>query len=151
LLPANGAVELRTYGFGLIPFDGKFTRFRGVMRYDPSHTDVCEVVLQIEAASLVMASEAIRDEILGPGVMDAAQFPELAFRGSCRGKEVLGELEMHGETHPFTLDYIRSKGMVVATGQLRRADWGITGKPLIGGSTIRIRVVLPDPFGSQHS
>jgi polyisoprenoid-binding protein YceI len=151
LQPPASAVELRAYGFGLIPFDGRFTRFHGWMRYDPSNTGVCEVMLQIEAASLVMSNEAIRDQILGPGMMDAAQFPEVAFRGTCRGDQAIGELTMHGQTHPVTLDYTRASGTVVATGRLRRADWGITGNSLTGGSIIRIRVILPDPFGPQHT
>ena len=150
LAPPSSAVELRTYGFGLIPFDGKFTRFRGVMRYDPSNTELCHVMLQIEAASLEMGSEAMRDQILGAGMMDAAKYPDLAFDGTCRGNKATGDLTMHGETHPVTLDYTRSRGTVVASGELRRAEWGIVGSPLIGGSVIRIRVVLPDPFGPQH-
>ena len=38
LLPPGIAVELRSYGFGLMPLDGKFTRFHGWMRYDPPTT-----------------------------------------------------------------------------------------------------------------
>ncbi len=151
LQPPGSAVELRTYGLGLIPFDGTFTRFHGWMRYDPPTPDRCEVMLQIEVASLTMSSETVRNQVLAPGMMDAAQFPELAFRGVCQGSEVIGDLTMHGQTRPFTLDYKRSGGRVVATGQLRRADWGITGSPLTGGSIVRIRVVLPDPFNAQHA
>lgn len=151
LRPPASAVELRSYGFGLIPFDGKFTRFHGVMRYDPANFGVCEVVLEIEAASLTMANETIRDRILGPDMMDATRFPDLAFHGTCQGAAVIGDLRMHGETHPVTLDVTRSPGTLMATGHLQRAQWGITGSPLIGGSVIRIRVVLPDPFDAQHA
>src|ERR1700710_2974262 len=52
LQPPGSAVELRTYGFGLIPFDGSFTRFHGLMRYDPANPDACQVMLEIEADSL---------------------------------------------------------------------------------------------------
>ncbi len=84
--------------------------------------------------------------------MDVLHFPDLAFHGVCQGEAVVGDLTMHGETHQVTLDYIRSAGMITATGRLRRAEWGITGSPLIGGSTIRIRVVLPDPAAqAQHT
>jgi polyisoprenoid-binding protein YceI len=82
-------------------------------------------------------------------MMDAAQYPDLAFHGTCRGTTVLGDLTMHGETHPVMLQYSRTGGSVVASGEVRRAEWGITGSPVIGGSVIRIRVVLPDPFGPQ--
>ncbi len=78
-------------------------------------------------------------------------FRSWRFEARVGAATVIGDLSMHGQTHPFTLDYIRSAGTVVATGQLRRADWGITGSPLIGGSIIRIRVVLPDPSNPQHT
>ena len=146
LRPPATAVELRAYGFGLFPFDGNFTRLQGWMRYNPSTTDQCQVMLQIEAGSLSMVNEIIRDRIIGPDMMDAARFPGLVFAGACQGDAVVGDLTMHGETHPVTLDFKRSAGTVVATGHLRRAEWGITGSPLLGGSVIRIRVVLPDPF-----
>jgi len=142
---------LRSYGFGLIPFDGKFTRFHGVIRYDPANSGACEVVLEIAAGSLDMSNETIRDRILGPGMMDAARFPDLAFHGTCEGAAVMGDLTMHGQTHPVTLDVTRSPGTIVATGHLRRAQWGITGSPLTGGSVIRIRVMLPDPFDARHA
>jgi polyisoprenoid-binding protein YceI len=146
LNPPESTVELRTYGFGVIPFDGNFTRFCGCMRYDPSTTDGSEVMLQIEAASLAMANEPMRDLILGSAMLDADQFPELAFRGIGQGREVVGDLTMHGQTRALVLDYARSAGTVTATGQLRREDWGITGDQLIGGSIIRICVAFPDPF-----
>jgi polyisoprenoid-binding protein YceI len=85
-------------------------------------------------------------------MMNAARFPALAFHGTCQGGAVVGDLTMHGETHPVSLDYTRSAGTIIATGRLRRAEWGITGSPLTGGgSVIRMRVVLPDPFNAQLS
>ena len=131
--------------------DGKFTRFHGWMRYDPSNAGACQVMLEIEAGSLLMSNETIHDRITGPGMMDVAQFPDLAFNGTCQGEAVVGNLTMHGETHPVSLDYVRSAGKIIATGQIRRAEWGITGSPLIGGSMIRIRVTLPDPSGGSRT
>jgi polyisoprenoid-binding protein YceI len=151
LLPPDSVVELRSYGFGLFPLDGKFARFHGVMRYDPAHPGACQVVLEIEAGSLAMSNDSIRDRITGPGMMDVGRFPDLSFHGACHGEAVVGDLTMHGETHPISLEFTRSAGKVTATGRLRREDWGITGSKLIGGSIIRIRVVLPDPFNGQHA
>jgi polyisoprenoid-binding protein YceI len=147
----GSSVELRTYGFGLIPLDGTFTRFQGWLRYDPANPRVCQVLLEIEAGSLAMSSESIRDRIIGPDMMDVARFPDLAFHGTCHGDAVVGDLTMHGQTHPFTLDYTRSGGTIVSTGRLERAEWGITGSPLVGGSTIRIKVSIPDPVSGSHT
>jgi polyisoprenoid-binding protein YceI len=151
LRPPVSAVELRSFGFGLIPLDGKFTRFHGWMRYDPSNAAACQVMLEIEAGSLAMGSETIRERITGPGMMDVARYPDVAFNGTCQGNAVVGALTMHGETHPMTLDFVRSAGTIVATGRIQRAEWGITGSQLIGGPTIRIRVTVPDPASGSHT
>lgn len=151
LRPPDSTVALRSYGFGLIPLDGKFTRFHGWIRYDPANKGACQVMLDIDAGSLTMASETIRDRITGPGMMDVARFPALTFDGRCQGETVTGDLTMHGETHPLVLDTVRSGGAIVATGRIRRAKWGITGSALIGGPTIRIRVTVPDPAIGAHT
>ncbi len=84
-------------------------------------------------------------------MMDVYTFPDLSLQGACAGQAAPGDLTMHGETHPVSLDFTRAAGTVTATGRLRRTDWGINGSKLIGGSIIRIRVVLPDPFNGQHA
>ncbi len=144
--PPASAVELRSYGLGLLPLDGKFTRFHGWLRYDPANPGACQVVLEIEAASLTMPSDTVRDRITGPEMLDAARFPDIAFHGACEGETVAGALTMHGQTHPFSLDIVRSAGTIEATGRLRRAEWGVDGSPVLGGSTVRIRVITPDPL-----
>ena len=151
LAPANSAVEFRTYGFGFLPLDGKFTRFHGWIRYDAGNPRACVVMLDIEAGSLSMSSAAIRDRITGPGMVNVAVFPYLTFRGSCQNSTIVGDLTMHGETHMVTFDYTRAAGTITATGRLRRAKWGITGNSLLGGSTVRLRVVVPDPAAASHT
>lgn len=146
LSPPTSQVRLRAYGLGFLPLDGQFTRFHGWMRYEPSNPAACQVILEIEASSLAMESGLTREQITGPDFMDAARFPDLAFTGGCQGNTAVGSLTLHGQTHPFTLNLDRSARSIVATGQLRRADWGITSHPLMGGSTIRIQVELLDPL-----
>src|SRR3982074_2623594 len=75
LLPGVSQIEFRAYGLGLIPFDGKFTRFHGWIRYDPANTQVCQVMREIDAASLAMENETIRVGIIGPEFMDVSRFP----------------------------------------------------------------------------
>jgi polyisoprenoid-binding protein YceI len=146
LTPPSSQVELRAYGLGLLPLDGKFTRFHGWMRYEPSNPTACQVILEIEARSLAMEDTTIRETITGPDFMDATQFPDLAFHGACQGNTVAGSLTLHGQTHPFALDLERSPNGIIATGRLKRAEWGITSHPFTGGSTIRIRVQIPNPL-----
>ncbi len=151
LSPPSTTVDLRTYGLGFLPLDGNFTRFHGVLRYEPSNQAVCQVVLSIEAASLAMGSDSIRETITGPDSMDVAHYPDLTFEGGCQGDRIAGQLTMHGQTHPFALDLDRSARTIVATGKLRRADWGLTSHPLLGGPVIRIRITIPNPFQGPHA
>jgi polyisoprenoid-binding protein YceI len=150
LLPAGSHVEFRAYGLGLLPFDGKFARYHGVLRYDPGKPQLCQVMLEIDAASLEMSSTSVRDQVTGPEFMDVARFPDLAFDGACQGDIIAGDLRLHGQTHPFALELTRSGGTMTATGRLKRAEWGITARPFTAGSTIRIRVELPDPANGAH-
>nr|WP_294508054.1 YceI family protein [uncultured Rhodopila sp.] len=153
LLPPASRVELRAYGLGLIPFDGQFTRFHGWMRTDSANPNVCQVVLEIDAASLAMSETSVRDGITGPEFMDVAQFPDLAFHGSCEGDRVTGSLLLHGQNHPFTLDIESSPsaGTLVFSGQLKRAEWGMTARRFTAGSTVRIRVAFPNPANGPHT
>jgi polyisoprenoid-binding protein YceI len=145
--PPGSRVEIRAYGLGMIPLDGKFSRFQGWMRYDQGNPKACQVVLEIDAASLEMSQETIREAITGPEFMDVARFPILAFHGACEGDAITGILLLHGESHPFSLDRepTRSSGSFVVGGRLRRADWGMTARRFTAGSTIRIRVEIPHP------
>ena len=99
------------------------------MRYNPANPGECQVMLEIEPGSLTMSNETLREQVTGPDIMDVARFPQLAFQGGCEGNTVVGDLTLHGQTHPFTLELERSAGSMVATGQLRRAEWGITAQP----------------------
>jgi polyisoprenoid-binding protein YceI len=145
--PPGSRVEIRAYGLGMIPLDGKFNRFQGWMRYDQGNPKACQVFLEIDAASLEMSTEAIREAITGPEFMDVARYPILTFNGACEGDAVTGSLLLHGQSHPFSLDReaTRSPESFIASGRLRRADWGMTARRFTAGSTIRIRVEIPHP------
>ncbi len=151
LSPSDSKVDLRTYGLGFLPLDGNFTRFHGVVRYDVGNQTACQVVLDIEASSLTMDNDSIRETITGPDSMDVAHYPDLTFEGGCQGERIIGALTMHGQTHPFALDLDRSARTIVATGRLRRAEWGLTGHPLLGGPVIRMRIEIPNPFQGPHT
>jgi polyisoprenoid-binding protein YceI len=143
--PPASEVGFRAYGLGLLPIDARFPRFTGSLTYDPDDHAVCRVDLSIDVASLVADDPSMRDTMLGPGFMDAAHFPSLIYIGTCQGQGLVGMLGMHGITRPFELSLTWSREKVVAEGQLRRADWGMTAMPILAGRTVRIRVAVPLP------
>lgn len=151
LRPASTDVSIRAYGLGFIPFDGKFTRFHGMMRYDPGQPGKCQVMLEIDPSSLQMSSRSITERVIGPDFLDVARYPLMSFSGACTGDSIAGTLDMHGQAHPFDLDLKRDDGRTKATGRLRRADWGMTGGSFSVGRTIRIRVKFPSVSAKEHA
>jgi polyisoprenoid-binding protein YceI len=143
LLPGRSTVAFRAYGLGLLPLDGEFARFRGRFTYNPDAPAHCSVTLQAEVASLAMTPATFGDTVLGPDFLDAARFPMLTYDGACGPDGLTGMLSLHGVTAPFTLTLDRRADRVTAVGRLRRADWGMTARPLLGGSTVRITVTVP--------
>lgn len=149
--PPATDVAIRAYGIGLFPYDGKFTRFHGVMQYDPKQPGKCQVMLEIDPSSLNMSSPSVTERVIGPDFMDVAQYPEMAFSGACQGEEVAGMLTMHGQTHPLSLELHREGARMTATGRMLRAEWGMTADWLTVGRTIRIQVELPAPSAGGHA
>jgi polyisoprenoid-binding protein YceI len=143
LSPGRSTVAFRAYGLGLLPLDGEFARFRGHFTYDPDTPAHCSVTLQADVASLAMTPASFGATVLGPDFLDAARFPALAYDGACSPDGLTGMLSMHGVTAPFTLTLDRRADRITAAGRLRRADWGMTARPLLGGSTVRITVTVP--------
>ena len=151
LAPPASEVAIRTWGLGLLPLDGRFTSFHGSLRYSPDrHT--CRVSLIVDVASLAMGDQAARDIIVGGDFLDAAHFPTLTYAGACNAPDVAGTLGMHGLSRPLTLSLDWDAARIVATGELRRDDWGMTAMPILAGHTIRIRVsiALPPPLHASR-
>lgn len=142
LTPEQSSVALRTYGIGLLPLDGHFTRFHGLLRYAQGDQTHCSIELDIDAVSLEMATASLDTDVRGPDFLDVVQYPTLIYRGACDGDGVSGQLTMHGVTRPFALALERDAHRLVATGRLVRMDWGMTARPLVGGRTVRVTVTV---------
>ena len=55
----------------------KFTRFHGVMRYDPQQPGKCQVMLDIDPSSLQMSSKSMTERVTGSEFMDVARYPNM--------------------------------------------------------------------------
>lgn len=137
--PGNATMSFRAYAMGIIPLDGSFHRFHGTLAVAPDSPLACDIDLQVEVASLAMEDAGRTPEVLSADLLDAADYPLLAFRGRCAGDKVIGALTMHGQTHPLTLRLERDHDAYTAVGPVRRADWGVVGRPMTAGATVRIR------------
>jgi polyisoprenoid-binding protein YceI len=138
--PAHAEIGFRAYAFGLVPLDGTFSRFSGVLTIDPRTPESCRVDVSVDVTSLTMPDPAIRDDVLSVNLLDAASFPTLSYSGACRGETIEGTLTLHGASHKLRLSIVNGPTRYTAEGTLRRRDWGVTGRPLMCGPTVRIRV-----------
>jgi polyisoprenoid-binding protein YceI len=114
-------------------------------------TAVGQVDLHVHAAALRVAdpngSEKDRQEIqknmVGPEVLDADRYPEISFRSksaekSGAGWTVAGELTLHGQTRPITLQVTERDGHFVGSARLRQSEYGM--KPIkVAGGTVRVK------------
>jgi polyisoprenoid-binding protein YceI len=93
----------------------------------------------------------IQETMLGAKVLDTGKFPEIHFRstsvepaGDGRWK-VRGDLTLHGQTRPVTLEIQGQNGHYLGAAQLKQRDFGI--EPInVGGGTIKVKDELRVEF-----
>jgi len=90
------------------------------------------------------ASEKDRGEIqstmLGPQVLDAERYPEIAFQatsaeaGAAGSWTVRGDLTLHGQTRPVTVEVREEGGRYVGSARVKQSDFGIKPVKVAGGA-----------------
>jgi polyisoprenoid-binding protein YceI len=136
--PDTAVAGFSVRALGFWPMQGHFQQFSGVVELDPAHPGRCAVDVSVDLASLHMADPAVQADVLSPALLDAATYPRLVFRGSCDGDAVDGSMTLHGVTHPLRLLLRQRAGRWIAEGSFHRADWGITGRPLLAGQEVKV-------------
>ncbi len=115
-------------------FEGRFTRWRADIRFDPENLAASSAVVTIETASatdgVVMHDRALP----GPEWFDAAAHPNAVFRAtrfrrSGSGYVAEGELSIRGRTRdyelPFSLTIEGDRAVMTSTSQVDRRDYDI--------------------------
>ena len=110
------------------------------------------VALGVESADLqVMDPDAspstradVQKTMLGPEVLDSRRFPQISFQstsieisGSNRWR-VRGDLTLHGQTRPLTLDVDLENGHYRGSLMLKQRDFGIAPVSVAGG-TVKVK------------
>lgn len=149
LQPGSTVLGFRAYGFGMLPVDGEFGRFRGTLTLDAADPLFCRIELEAEAASLTMPTRGMTEDALGPDLLNVAVHPRFAYAGPCRDGVLDGVLTLGGVTRPFRPKVERGGGRFVATGLMRRADWGMGARPNVAGPEVRLRITTGLPAGLQ--
>ena len=96
----------------------------------------------------------IQSTMLSADVLDAQQYPEIVFRstsvepGGERFWKVHGDLTVHGQTRPASVEVRDSSGHYVGSLLLRQSEFGI--KPIkIAGGTVRVKDEIRINFDIQ--
>ena len=94
---------------GLSVWRGKFNRTQGSIVLD-REAGTGTVELQVDISSVDLGHDELNKGVLGPDILDAAQFPVAVYKGRLTDfdggapEKVEGELTLHGVTRPLTLD-----------------------------------------------
>ena len=120
------------------------------------------VELHVHASTLRVrdkdASEKDRAEIqktmTGSEVLDVPQYPEISFRSTsaesagANAWTVRGELTLHGQTHPVTVEVREQNGHYLGASRLRQTEFGI--KPIkIAGGAVKVKDEVQIEFDVQ--
>ena len=142
--PPATEVAFRAYGAGLLPIDASFARFEGWLTYDPDDRASCQVELHVQVASMVTQDQAMRDTIVGPDFMDAAQASASStIPGRARRRGSTACSRCTGSSGHSRCPWTGAATALSRKGRLVRAEWGMTAMSFLGGRTVRIRVTVP--------
>jgi polyisoprenoid-binding protein YceI len=102
--------------------------------------------LQVEDPGISDADrKTIRQTMLGPDVLDATRYPEIAFRSTTATPAsdpaqwiVRGELTLHGQVHPVVVEVREDQGVYRGTATVKQTTFGI--KPVkVAGGAVRVK------------
>jgi polyisoprenoid-binding protein YceI len=145
-------VTIRVYKTGAFSAFGHEHRVRASIQNGSFDEGKGSVELVVDARTLRVVDPDVSDKdraeiqntMLGPKVLDSAQFREIRFhstevRRNSEGKwTVQGDLTLHGQTHPVNVDVERQDGRYRGSARLRQSEFGITAVTVAGG-TIKVK------------
>lgn len=88
--------------------------------------------------------QEVQTRMLGPEVLDADRFQHIRFRSVAIERadadrwSVRGELEVHGQTRPVTVNVVRDQGHYKGSTSLKQSEFGITPISIVGG-TVKVK------------
>jgi polyisoprenoid-binding protein YceI len=141
LTPGDMLAQTHSHAI-IISVTGTYRQLSGTLDYDLA-AKTCSVDVTFEVNSLQLPNALIRSQTMSQGFLDPAQYPETRFTGTCQGNNLVGNLTLRGQTHPFTMaiTYETAGGKITGMhteGTLNRYDWGLTGLTMTVGKMIRV-------------
>lgn len=148
--PMHTQVLFSVSHMGFSTFHGQFTQSSGSLNLDAKAPADSRFEIHVPTRSVLTSSAKLTDELKGDAWLDAKADPDIVFKSTKvtavghGAATVMGDLTLHGQTHPVTL-HAKLVGAGVnpldkkytvgfdLTGTLRRSEFGVkTYVPLIG-------------------
>jgi len=143
---AHTSLVFRISHLGFSSYVGRFTRVDASLQFDPRNLAKSSVSVDIDPASIEAdnAPSGFMQTLAGKDWLDAGRFPQLSFRSKSvevtgeNAFRIHGELTLHGETRPVTLEARYNGGYAghtyeprarvgfSAQGTIKRSDFGIS-------------------------
>ncbi len=109
--PAHTSVTLKVFHLGLSAYTLRMDAVRGSFGFDPAHPEASRLQVEIDARSVDTGDPAFSAQIADQ-VLEASKYPLIRFVSTAvkpgpegRG-QIVGDLTLHGQTHPVTLDVV---------------------------------------------
>lgn len=145
--PAHCSVLFRVLHLGLSHYTARFTRVDAALHFDPAHPENSSVTATVDPHSIQTdypnPKPDFDAQLQNEHWLDSAKYPLMKFHstkveatGANTGR-MTGDLELHGVTHPVTLDVTYNGYMHLdmgapgdhigfsAHGTLKRSDFGV--------------------------
>ncbi len=152
--PVHSTAQFTARHFGIVPVIGTIPILNASVTLNPG-SQIPVAVSAVLDASKVDTHNDMRDgDLRSPHYFNAAVTPDVRFVSTKitgtdpKSFTIGGDLTMHGETHPITLNAQviasgktpRGRSLIAygATVTIDRTQWGMTYGPLIVGNTIDI-------------
>ncbi|GAB4525317.1 MAG: YceI family protein [Parvularculaceae bacterium] len=150
-------VQFSVMRFGFNHIIGQFRGVEAVFNLDEENPENTTVSAVIEIASLESSDDERNEILMGEFWFNEAEYPTMEFHstGVERTGEatavLTGDLTLHGQTHPVSLDVVFHKlgtepstrggaAGFTATGRLNRSQWGMTTAIPVVGDAVDIRI-----------
>jgi polyisoprenoid-binding protein YceI len=123
---------------------GTYRQLSGTLDFDPT-AKTCAIDVTFQTRSLALPNAIVRARVMSKSFLDPDKYPTTRFKGACadNGAKLVGQLTMHGQTHPFTMDLtdqMQGNRLVgfYTKGKLDRYHWGLDGQQMTVGKTITV-------------
>ena len=137
--PRHTQIRFSVMHHGFTPFSGFFSGASGTLTLDPAKPGAASLSIEVPTNTALVTVPKLTDELRSPMFFDPEKYPTAKFVSDkvvVHGTHatISGQLSLHGETHPLTLEASfvgagpeMGKRLVgfTATGTLKRSEYGI--------------------------